>query len=121
MDGSTLKKKSKFLSLILRHKPEKIGISLDGGGWADMDELVEKSGLSREQLFEIVAKNSKQRSRIRANQGHSISVDLGLTARVPPAVLYHRTAKTSVTSIFRRGLNAGRRAQVHLSRDVETA
>lgn len=124
---------SKFLSLILRHKPEIIGIKLDKNGWADVEELI--SGVNRtgrrltyEMLKEIVLTDNKQRYsfsdnhlKIRANQGHSINVDVELKEKTPPDVLYHGTADKSVASIFTYGLLPQSRLYVHLSSDKETA
>lgn len=124
---------SKLLSLVLRHDPGAIGVKLDAGGWADLDELVacaDRSGhkLSREVILQVVAESDKQRfalssdgRRIRANQGHSISVDLGLVQAEPPEVLFHGTAVRFLESIFVSGLNSAARQHVHLSVDVETA
>lgn len=134
MEVKEAKGLSKFLSFILRHKPETIGLSLDEGGWAYVDELIEKSvsddhpGLDREKLEFIVSNNNKQRfsfsddgKKIRANQGHSIPVDLGLMPMEPPEVLYHGTAATSVPSIRATGLQRRSRHHVHLSPDKDTA
>jgi putative RNA 2'-phosphotransferase len=125
---------SRFLSLILRHAPDKIGLVLDGNGWADVAELLEKAArhgtsITPAALRELVASNDKQRfafsadgMRIRASQGHSLrSVDLALPAAVPPAVLYHGTASRFITSIRRSGLVPGARQHVHLSTDRDTA
>lgn len=124
---------SKFLSLVLRHKPETIGLSLDRGGWARVDELIaaaNRAGVSldRALLREVVEGNDKQRFafsddglRIRASQGHSIAVDLGLEPRVPPEFLYHGTATRFLKSIKRRGLVPRSRNHVHLSPDERTA
>lgn len=124
---------SKFLSLVLRHKPAIIGLSLDRGGWAGVDELIaaaERAGLSldRALLREVVEGSEKQRFafsddglRIRASQGHSIAVDLGLEPRVPPEFLYHGTATRFLRSIERRGLLPKRRNHVHLFPDEGTA
>ncbi|MEX0139380.1 RNA 2'-phosphotransferase [Massilia sp. LMS1-1-1.1] len=125
---------SKFLSLILRHAPEKIGLALDPQGWADIGQLLALAAqhgrrLSREQLDEVVARDSKTRYaisddglRIRANQGHSLSaVDIGLPPATPPAVLYHGTASRFVDAIRAGGLLAGARNHVHLSSNQETA
>ena len=125
-------KTSKFISLILRHKPETIGISLDEHGWANIDELIDgirKSiPFSLEDLERIVANNNKQRfsfnedkTKIRANQGHSIHVDVELKEMVPPDVLYHGTGEKSVSSINKEGLKPMNRIYVHLSKDIETA
>lgn len=124
---------SKFLSRVLRHQPEQIGLTLDEQGWADVAELLRLANahgraLTRELLEEVVAQNDKQRyafsadgQRIRANQGHSIQIDLGLAPQTPPEVLYHGTAAHSRTSILAQGLLPRTRQHVHLSADVETA
>jgi len=128
-----LTKASKFMSLVLRHKPEEIGLGLDANGWAEMGELIEKAGahgvaLTRAVIEEVVATSDKQRfaidetgDRIRANQGHSVDVDLGLSPQLPPDTLFHGTGEKSVGAIRTEGLKAGRRQHVHLSRDEETA
>ena len=124
---------SKFLSLILRHQPETIGLSLDANGRADIDELLRLSAahgrpLTRALLDEVIATNDKQRfvlsedgTKIRANQGHSIFVDLGLTPVAPPPVLFHGTATRFLEVIQQRGLLKGSRQHVHLSPDEPTA
>jgi putative RNA 2'-phosphotransferase len=124
---------SKFLSLILRHKPETIGLTLDDNGWADLGELIEKAKihhhfLSPEIIGEIVASSDKQRFaisadglKIRANQGHSLKVDLHLTAQSPPDVLYHGTATRFLASILAIGVKPQSRQYVHLSKNAETA
>ena len=124
---------SKFLSLILRHQPEKIGLTLDANGWADIDTLIRlanQSGkrLSRSLLERIVAENDKKRfainsagTHIRANQGHSVEVDLALSPQEPPELLYHGTATRFLDSIRKQGLMSGSRQHVHLSIDLETA
>src|SRR5215207_8492537 len=101
---------SKFLSLVLRHDPGKIGLTLDATGWADVGALLDGAAragvqIDRETLARVVAENEKQRfalsadgTRIRANQGHSVDVDLGLEPRTPPEVLYHGTATRLVES-----------------------
>ena len=133
MEKKDLVQKSKFLSLILRHKPGTIGISLDAQGWADVEELiagVNQAGthLNRETLREIVATNNKKRfafnedeTKIRANQGHTHPVELGYAPAPPPEVLYHGTASRFLESIRQSGLHKGKRFYVHLSADVETA
>ena len=122
---------SKFLSLILRHKPETIGIELDAQGWADVDELI--NGMSKQgkrvtlaDIEQIVDEDSKGRyslenGMIRANQGHSIKVDLGLTPKQPPKTLFHGTPEKFVEIIKQEGLKPMHRHHVHLSADVETA
>ncbi|MEL6687939.1 MAG: RNA 2'-phosphotransferase [Pseudomonadota bacterium] len=121
---------SKFLSYVLRHKPDAIGLTLDAEGWADIGELIAKADmpLSHDRLKNIVATNDKKRfsiSRdglsIRANQGHSLDVDLGLTAKAPPEQLYHGTARRFLESIMKEGLLPQSRQHVHLSQDYETA
>jgi putative RNA 2'-phosphotransferase len=124
---------SKFLSLVLRHQPEAIGLTLDDNGWADVDELIRlanESGhvLTRTLLERVVAENDKKRfafsddgRRIRASQGHSVAVDLALPPVEPPEVLYHGTATRFLDSIRAGGLHAGSRRHVHLSPDAATA
>lgn len=123
---------SKFISLILRHKPDAIGITLDEHGWASVEELIagvsRTHPLTRELLEEIVRSDEKQRyslnedhTLIRANQGHSIPVDVELPQTEPPAVLYHGTGEKYVDSIERQGLLPKSRLYVHLSADEETA
>lgn len=124
---------SKYISLILRHKPETIGISLDEHGWANVSDLVKGIGRSYpefdfETLEKIVATDSKGRysfnedkTKIRANQGHSIPVDVELKESQPPEFLYHGTGKKYVESIDKIGLIPKSRLYVHLSKDVTTA
>ena len=129
---SKLKEISKFISLILRHKPEAIGISLDEHGWANVSELID--GISKqynfniEMLEEIVNTDEKQRysfnddkTLIRANQGHSIPVDVELKKIEPPEYLWHGTGEKYVFSIDKQGLIPKSRLYVHLSTDEETA
>jgi putative RNA 2'-phosphotransferase len=127
------RKVSKFLSLVLRHQPARIGLVLDAQGWAEIDAVIARAGehgmaLTREELLHVVATSDKQRfalddtgRRIRANQGHSIDINLGLQPREPPAVLFHGTAETNLASIRAQGLKPDRRQQVHLSPDLATA
>jgi putative RNA 2'-phosphotransferase len=124
---------SKFLSLVLRHEPHRIGITLNAAGWTPVDELLCKARaagqpLSREVLNEVVASSDKQRFafsndglRIRANQGHSIEVELGLPVMTPPDVLFHGTASRFMDSIFRTGLEKRARHHVHLTEDGQIA
>ena len=126
------KETSKFLSFVLRHQPEEIGLRLDDAGWASVEELLEackKAGraLTREYIQHIVDTSDKKRFAlsedglyIRANQGHSIQVELGYEPREPPSVLYHGTATRFLESIRREGLKRGRRHHVHLSSDAVT-
>lgn len=128
-----IKQTSKFLSLVLRHAPERIGIVLDEHGWTDVDALIAKANaagvaLDRTTLLEIVRTRDKQRftlsvdgTRIRAAQGHSVGIDLDLAPSIPPAILFHGTARTNVDAILAEGLKPGRRRHVHLSPDEETA
>lgn len=122
----------KFIALILRHKPEVIGIHLDEHGWANVDELI--AGIAKTQEFnlemleEIVRTDNKQRysfnddkTKIRANQGHSIPVDVELTQKTPPDVLWHGTGEKYVSSIEAEGLMPKTRLYVHLSSDPDTA
>lgn len=123
---------SKYVSLILRHKPEVIGIELDAHGWADVGALLagirKKYPINRDVLEEIVRSDGKQRysfnedrTMIRANQGHSVRVDVELSESEPPEMLYHGTAERFAASIEARGLLPGSRLYVHLSSDTETA
>lgn len=128
-----LVKLSRFLSLVLRHKPETIGLELDENGWAEIEQLLSRLKMAgrpmeRDVLEEIVATNDKQRfafddsgTRIRANQGHSVEVDLEFEARTPPDLLFHGTAERNLDSILATGLNSGSRQHVHLSADEQTA
>ena len=128
----SLNKTSRFISMILRHKPGVIGITLDEHGWANVSELVEGVNkvhpLDMETLEEIVRTNEKQRfsfnedkTKIRANQGHTIPVDVELEQKAPPDVLYHGTGEKYVESIDRTGLEPRQRLYVHLSTDKEMA
>ena len=133
MSTQEQKKISKFLCLVLRHRPEVIGVDLDKSGWADTAELLEKMGrkgrpITAVQLREIVETNDKKRfafsadrSKIRATQGHTIEVDLGLEERTPPEILYHGTSERFLDSILKKGIGRGERHHVHLSTDTTTA
>jgi putative RNA 2'-phosphotransferase len=124
---------SKFLSLILRHKPEVIGLTLDENGWANIEELLEKSARNGNsytlgELEEVVKTNEKKRfafnesnTKIRAGQGHSIKVEMNFEEKIPPEILYHGTAERNVESILKNGLQKMKRHHVHLSADTETA
>lgn len=124
-----MKSTSKFLTLILRHKPQIIGIELDEHGWADVGELIRRvKGLDFATLEQIVATDEKRRysfsadkKLIRANQGHSIPVDVELEELKPPQILYHGTAERFSASIMAQGLLKMSRLYVHLSSDIETA
>jgi putative RNA 2'-phosphotransferase len=124
---------SKFLSLVLRHDPARIGITLDSAGWTDVAALLAAATvhgvpITRHALAAVVATSDKQRfalsqdgTRIRANQGHSVEVDLQLAEAAPPATLYHGTVDQALDGIRARGLVRGARHHVHLSADVKTA
>lgn len=125
---------SKFLSYVLRHKPEEIGITLSNGGWVSVEDLIEKTNqkgdivLNLQLLEQVVAEDKKGRysftedkKLIRANQGHSVKVDLGLKNVVPPVILYHGTVEKVVNDIKKSGLLPMSRHAVHLSKDVDTA
>lgn len=125
---------SKFLSLVLRHQPEVIGMRLDSEGWLPIDELIENANrrgnkISLELLHEVVASCEKKRFslsddglRIRANQGHSVpDVELNLEPVAPPIQLFHGTVAAFIESIREQGLLKRSRNHVHLSADIETA
>jgi len=128
------KRRSKYLSLILRHRPDKVGITLDDAGWVNVDTLLKAmkakgdAGWSREILEEVVRNNDKKRflisedgKRIRASQGHSIDINLGYETVEPPTELFHGTVKSSLDSIWDNGLQKMKRHHVHLSTDTDTA
>lgn len=133
MDAKNRTAASKFLSFVLRHEPEAIGVTLDVAGWVDVDVLLQacaKHGrsLSRNELDEIVATNPKQRfafsedgRRMRANQGHSTAVDLGHEPAEPPDILFHGTIRRLLPVIREKGLLRMERHHVHLSADEATA
>ena len=133
MDNARLVKISKYLSKHLRHQPERLGLEVAPGGWVEVERLLAACGahnfpITRAELEDVVARNDKRRfsmddagHRIRANQGHSIEVDLCLETASPPAVLYHGTGERAVRLIEASGLLKMARHHVHLSHDVETA
>lgn len=124
---------SKRLAFVLRHRPDSVGIALDEGGWVDVDVLLAALGahgtvLSREELLQLVDRDEKGRytvhkpgNRIRANQGHSLPVQLGYPVADPPAQLYHGTPERNLPAIMAGGLHRGARHHVHLSPDPQTA
>ncbi len=130
---TNIKRVSKLMSLILRHQPDVIGVKLDENGWLGVDELIQ--GINRkginfdfEQLQVVVDQNDKKRftfnddqTKIRANQGHSVKVDVELKASTPPDVLFHGTVERFMDSIREMGLIPKSRLHVHLSADLETA
>lgn len=133
MNNARLVKISKYLSKHLRHTPERLGLTLAPGGWVEVDNLLSacaahQFSITCAELEEVVATSDKQRfsfdvtkTRIRANQGHSIEVELQLEPQTPPNVLYHGTGEKSVPAILQSGLLKMSRHHVHLSKDVETA
>lgn len=124
---------SKFLSLVLPHEPETIGVTLDENGWVSVDTLLERINISGTEidigiLKYIVDTNAKKRFAfnedlilIRASQGHSVTIDLGYTPQQPPEILYHGTPITNIESILQHGLEKRERHHVHLSSDIATA
>ena len=130
---NNLKKTSKFLSYILRHNPAEIGVELDEQGWVNINELIDKANsngqnMTRALLDEVVQTNDKQRfamsedsKLIRANQGHSIKIDLDLLPESPPSVLLHGTAKKSIAAIKESGLKKMARHHVHLTENQAVA
>lgn len=133
MDEKRKTKISKFLSLVLRHKPEEIGLELEENGWVSVEKLIKSCDaygkkFNLADLREVVETNDKKRfsfdetgRKIRANQGHSVKVEIGFEESVPPAILYHGTAEKNVGLIFKEGLKKMSRHHVHLSAEIETA
>lgn len=121
-----MKDKGRQLSYLLRHDPK--GLDMDGNGWVTVADLLKKINISMDELERIVSTNNKRRfsfnndrTSIRANQGHSINVDIELKKRTPPKYLYHGTASRNIRKIKKFGLSKMRRNHVHLSADHETA
>ena len=124
---------SKFMSLVLRHKPEEIGLQLDENGWTKVDELIEKMNnkgiiVDHDSINKVVETNDKKRfafnqdkTMIRANQGHSINIELNLPEAIPPDILYHGTTVKYLDDILKDGLKRQSRQHVHLSVTIETA
>ncbi|MFE9771113.1 RNA 2'-phosphotransferase [Streptomyces sp. NPDC005931] len=131
MDERHTVKVSKYLARHLRHQPDRIGLTLDEGGWVEIDTLIAAAAahgfpFTRDELDHVVAANDKRRfaiegGRIRASQGHSVEVDLGLPSATPPPYLYHGTVARSLEAIRAEGLRPMDRHDVHLSADRETA
>lgn len=133
MNEKRLIKVSKYLSKHLRHRPERLGLELEPGGWVRADELLaacrrRNFPLDRAELEEVVGRNDKQRfafdesgTRVQAQQGHSVPVDLGLEPAEPPAVLFHGTGVDLLQTVLENGLRKMGRHHVHLSPDIETA
>ena len=123
-----LTKISKFMSLVLRHKPETISLVLNEAGWGSVEKLLRGCNITLQELEYIVENDNKKRYEfnsdkklIRASQGHSINVDLGYSSKTPPEILYHGTVERNSDSILRNGLNKMGRIHVHLSSDQKTA
>lgn len=128
-----LKHISKLMSLVLRHHPAAIGLQLDENGWANVQELVQKLNANGTQvdlatIITVVETNDKKRfglnadkTMIRANQGHSIEVDLNLKPSIPSGILYHGTTERFLDAILKEGLTKQQRQHVHLSQQIETA
>lgn len=133
MNSQQTTKISRFLSLVLRHQPETIGIKLTEEGWTNVDELIAAMNahgepLDFETLEHVVDTNDKNRfafsddgEMIRANQGHSVEVNLGYQPTLPPEVLYHGTVDKFLPSIRENGIQKGQRHHVHLSQSLGTA
>ena len=128
MSKDPLVRRSKHLSLVLRHDPASVGLKLDPAGWVYVNELLAAVKMTADQLEEVVEKNGKkrfefnlERTRIRASQGHSVDVDLGYEEKEPPHRLYHGTTKDILDTLHREGLRSMARHDVHLSADVDTA
>ncbi|MGI5505615.1 RNA 2'-phosphotransferase [Lentzea sp. CA-135723] len=126
MEDERMIRLSKRMSKALRHQPERVGLTLDAAGWVSVADLLSALGISEEDMLEVVERNDKKRfvvdgDRIRANQGHSVEVDLGLPAAVPPGDLFHGTVAQYLDDIMRDGLRPMSRHDVHLSPDRETA
>jgi putative RNA 2'-phosphotransferase len=126
MEEDRMIRLSKRMSKALRHQPERVGLTLDPAGWVPVTDLLTALGITEAELREVVDRNDKKRftidgDRIRANQGHSVEVDLGLPAAIPPDTLFHGTVAQFLDDIMRDGLRPMSRHDVHLSPDRETA
>lgn len=128
MNPKALTHKSKHISLVLRHDPASVGLTLDKAGWVSVDTFITAMKMTREELDEVVAENSKKRfefsedgSLIRASQGHSVDVELGYEAKEPPQYLWHGTSDVTLPLIQEKGILRMDRHQVHLSLDEGTA
>lgn len=126
--NKSLTKKSRYLSMLLRHKPEKANLTMNSKGWVMVNQLLANTDIDMPLLKEVVATNNKKRfefnddnTMIRASQGHSLKVDLGYPAKEPPEYLYHGTATKFLDAIHKDGLKPMSRHHVHLSTDKETA
>ncbi|MDT7787892.1 MAG: putative 2-phosphotransferase [Pseudonocardiales bacterium] len=126
MNDERMIKLSKRMSKALRHSPERVGLTLDPAGWVPVSDLLNALGVTEDELLLVVSRNDKQRftidgDRIRANQGHSVEVELGLPTAIPPDTLFHGTVAQYLDDILRDGLRPMNRHDVHLSPDRETA
>ena len=128
MNDKLLVKKSRFLSMVLRHQPKKANLVLDDAGWTDVQTLLVNCKMDMPLLEQVVSTNNKKRfefnedmTRIRARQGHSVKVELGYEPADPPEFLYHGTATRFLDSIMKEGLKSMQRHQVHLCEDLTTA
>lgn len=133
MNEKETRRISKFMSLVLRHQPETIGIQLDENGWVDVEEFLQgmrrgRKTISRETLDYVVENNNKKRfafsedgTKIRASQGHSVKIELGYEPVDPPEFLYHGTVEKYLDSIMKDGIQRMSRHHVHLSHELETA
>ena len=133
MNEKQTKSTSKFLSLVLRHQPDKIGITLSSSGWVSVETLLNAMSqngktITREQLATVVATNDNQRfefsddrKQIRARQGHSVAVELGYEPTEPPEILYHGTPEKVISDIRKTGLKKQKRHDVHLHQNTDTA
>jgi putative RNA 2'-phosphotransferase len=128
MNPKELVRKSKHMSLVLRHDPASVGLTLDDAGWVNVGLFLLAMKMTRDELNQVVADNNKKRfefspdgKRLRASQGHSVDVDLGYEEKAPPEHLWHGTGKNLLGLIFKDGLLKMSRHHVHLSKDKETA
>lgn len=128
MDIKKVKKLGLSLTYWLRHNPEAIGVEIQKNGWVDVDDVIENSEFTLDELKWVVSKNDKKRfsfnddfTKIRANQGHSVDIEFEFDEVLPPKYLYHGTKKENVKNILKNGIDKMRRHHVHLSKDIETA
>ena len=129
----TEKKLSKFLSMLLRHKPETLNLKIDDNGWTDVNILITKinaqgHNINQSDIDQVVINSDKKRfsfnsdkTKIKANQGHSIKVKLYFKTKIPPTILYHGTQASNKIIIRKKGINKMKRHHVHLSSDLDTA
>jgi putative RNA 2'-phosphotransferase len=127
-DNIIMSKSSRYLSLLLRHKPEEASLDMDKNGWVKVKQLLKNTDITMDELIDVVENNNKKRfifndsqTSIRANQGHSVKVDVELKETEPPEYLYHGTASKTLISIYKDGIKKMNRNHVHLSIDEDTA